>query len=282
MNILTRIRTNYSDFSKSNKKIADYILTKPNSLLNMTSQELGDRTNTSSATVVRFAKVLDLSGFESLKLCIAQLDQDNNIAIDPIVSKDDSVSLMLKKVSSLMKNTIDDLNETLSTHELADSIKMITEAEHIYCLGIGGSSLPAYDLYHKLNRSGKKCFYNFDSQMNIEMMYYVGRKDVIIAFSFSGLTKEILLAIEIAKKNQAKVIIVTKNNSSELSDKVDKLLLVSDSESLYRVGAITSIASSMVVSNLLYLGSLQHSLDNDLDEKIILLTDAVNKLGKEK
>src|SRR5690625_502616 len=55
----------------SEKKIASYIIKHPSEVLSLTASELGKRSSTSSAAVIRLCKSLNLKGFPELKLRIA-------------------------------------------------------------------------------------------------------------------------------------------------------------------------------------------------------------------
>src|SRR5699024_3229229 len=101
---------------------------------------------------------------------------------------------------------IDDLLAFLDHQSIEKAVQLLRKAETVYLVGIGASSLTTYDLYHKFNRAGKKACFNFDAHMNLEFMNYSTVNDVVIAVSYSGLTKEVLLACEIAQKNQTPII----------------------------------------------------------------------------
>lgn len=281
MNILESIRKMYSSFSKSNKSIADFILEEKGKIISMSAKEIGDSSGTSSATVVRFAKTLGFDGLEEMKYAMASIKEEKINRINPIISANDSSKVMIQKMSSLLITTIEDLNYTLDGDSLQQAIDLVKNAQNIYCLGIGASSLSAYNLYHKLNRSGKKSFFNFDAQMSIEFMHFSTSKDAVIAFSYSGLSREVILACQIAQKNKVPIIVITQNAESELAALASELLLVPDNEYYLRVGAISSLNSSMAVSDLLYLGSIQHLLGKEFEESIIEMTSSVNQLRKE-
>lgn len=56
MNILEYIKQNYEDFTDSEKLIADYLLSNNESIINLSAKEIGEITNTSAATLIRFSK----------------------------------------------------------------------------------------------------------------------------------------------------------------------------------------------------------------------------------
>lgn len=75
-NIISTIRENYDDMSKSFKKVADYILnnTKEVSLYKNMST-LAEKIEVSKATVIRFAKHLNLEGSKELQKKLREIEQ---------------------------------------------------------------------------------------------------------------------------------------------------------------------------------------------------------------
>ncbi|MFD2306679.1 MurR/RpiR family transcriptional regulator [Enterococcus termitis] len=283
MDAMKLIRQKYKDFSKVNRKIADYILKDPTLVLSLTANEIASNSGTSPASVTRFSKSLTFEGWEELKLSIAakQGAEKGIKMIDPIVAADDSIETLCIKVESLLNTTVGDLFDLIDKQALQRSIEQIKSAETIFTIGIGSSSLTAYDLYHKFNRAGKKAVFNYDVHMQFEFLNYATPKDVLIAISYSGMSKEVLIACEIARQNQTKIIFITRNEDEKIRQLSDEVLLVPANEHLLRVGAIASIASTMAVGDVLYLGSIQDELETSLAQNMMDTKKLVEKL-KEK
>lgn len=283
MEALERIRQSYKEFSKTNKKIADTVLRSPKKILSETASEIASKSGTSAASIVRFTKLLGFSGLEEFKLSIATergLSQNKKI-IDPIVSSEDSVGELAEKVEALISSTMVDLKNLLVESEVEEAINKIKEAETVYLLGIGASSLTAYNLYHKLNRAGKKAIYNFDAHMNLEFINYATERDVVIAISYSGETKEVLFPCKKAKENKCHIVFITRNSGADIKELVDTVILVPDNEHVVRIGAISSITSSMAIGDILYLGSIQDEMETSIQKRMIETNDLVNQLKKE-
>lgn len=280
MEIMVEIRQRYKTFSKTNKKLADFILTQPQALLKMTASEIAEHSQTSPASVVRFARNLGLAGLEELKIALAS-EQGRNAqktVVDSIVSPQDSTRMICEKVANLVENTIEDLLYLIDEEKMQAAIEALRQAETVYLLGIGASALTGYNLYHKFNRAGKRAVFNFDPHMNLTFLHNTTPKDVVIAITYSGLTKEVLLGCQHAKKNQTPVILITRNKSESLDELADIRLLLPDNEHLVRVGAISSITSSMAVGDMLYLGSIQEQSDEEISKRMIETNRWVSQL----
>ena len=245
----------------------------------MNASEIAGNTETSAASVTRFARSVGLEGLGALKLSVAYgrgESQNNNI--DPIISKDDSVEALCEKVVFLVKNSVADLLHTLDKNQVERAINLIKKSEQIYLFGVGASALTAYDLYHKFNRAGKKATFNFDPHVNLSFAHYSSKTDAAIAISYGGYTREVLLACEVAKKNDTPVIFITSNDGERVASLSDIILLTPNNERLARVGAISSTTSSMAVGDILYLGSIQEQLFADIPKQMLETHRLVNLL----
>jgi DNA-binding MurR/RpiR family transcriptional regulator len=71
-NVLHQIESKYQNFTKSEKKIADFILKCPHLIIKMSVQDLAKEINTSTASIVRFSKKITDQGFQELKIYVSR------------------------------------------------------------------------------------------------------------------------------------------------------------------------------------------------------------------
>lgn len=259
-NVILKIRKEYHEFSNSQKLIADFIMENRDSIIDMTAHEIGVHSGSSSASVVRFAKNIGFSGLESLKRQIAIDSQMPSPSIDPIIKKNDGVKEISEKVNELISNGLKDLFYQIDIDSMEAAIESLRNANKIFIFGIGASALPAYDLYHKLNRVNKTAIFDFDNHMTLEFIHYAKENDVVLSFSYSGNSIETIFPVEAAKEKGIKTISVTSNPNSRLGELSDIILNIPRSESVVRVGAFTSKINSMVVADVLYFGIISPNL----------------------
>lgn len=283
MEVLSKIRKEYEKLSKANRKIADYFLHHSDRVIKQTALEIGEASGVSPATVVRFVKKIGFNGLDELKVQLAseKAAKGNDQEIDPIISSGDSIELLCSKVESLMKETTSDVFTTLDKEVLENAIAAIKKAKTVFLFGIGSSSLTAYDLFHKFNRAGKRANFVFDVHIGIEMLSYATPEDVVIAISYSGQTKEVILACEYARQKNVHLIVITRNNGSRIKELADEALIVPGNEHLLRVGAISSMYSSMIVGTALYLGVIQDQIENKIEQNMITTKNWISPLKEE-
>ena len=74
---------------------------------------------------------------------------------------------------------------------LEEAVEAVKRARKIYLLGLGASYASAYDLFHKLRRAGFDASCYQDINMVTEFFSYLDHRDVVLAFSYSGLIEQL-------------------------------------------------------------------------------------------
>ena len=262
--IILKIRESYPRISKSEKALADYILEYTVDILSMTANEIAAASGVSSATVIRYVKKLDVSGLDAFKLALASVQQSRNNEwkmTDSIISAGDTLQDIVTKMKNRSETAMNDFFYQIDYESLQKAVKKLQTARHIYTVGVGASYMPAYDLFHKLRRAGFDANCYTDINMMVEFLNYFNENDVIIAFSYSGQSKEVLYACNQAKNHKATVIAVTRNDTSPILDIADIPLKIPANEDVQRIGAFESLETSLMMEWLLFLGVIQSNFE---------------------
>lgn len=263
MDVKNQVLNQYHSLKKSSQEIADTLLTNPNIFLTKNAQELGKLTNTSAASIIRFCKQLNYKGLKDFQIELAKSwsqKKKKPEEINMIVTKNDRPGTIMTKLRVSLTKNIEDTVRLIDIQSLNQAVALLEKAKSIYLEGIAGSSFAAKDLFYKLIRSGRNVYYNDDVHLALERAYYSRKKDLMICFSYSGQTTELLLAARQAKKNKTPIIAVTRDHDSPLSRIASLVLALPDNENLLRVGAINSTSAEMFISNLLYLSTITQDL----------------------
>lgn len=281
--VILKIRERYNQMSKAEKKISDFVMSDSRGCLGMTAVDIAAESGVSSASIIRYVQRLGFDGLEGFKMALAAagVQESEEHMVDPIISREDNLDSMCDKLEVLINTAFQDFFYQLDTKRLAHAVAAIKGARQIYLMGIGASMLPAYDLFHKLRRANFRADYYQDINMMQEFFNYIDERDVVIAFSYSGQSQEILYASEIAKKQHATVIAVTRKRESVLQDIADICLFVPDKEAVMRIGAFTSLQTSIMMSNLIYMGVIQENLEQ-IEQELIKTRKMVKGLKTEK
>ena len=247
--LLINIKSNYSKMSKTEKRIADYLLANANNLAPVSITELSDLTDASEATIVRFAKRVGCSGYQQFKL---QLAKEERHIVNKSISKDDGFLDMYQKVCDDIYASLLKTRDNLSNGSLEQAYEAIIKAKTIYLMGVGNSYAVCLDAYHKLSRIGLDVHICFDNHFQIISACQSNQKSTIIAVSHSGYTRDIIESINIAKANKAKVILITSDKKSPAAKIADIVLSTSSDEINYRILGLSSRYAQLAIFDTLY------------------------------
>ncbi len=280
MSSLLRIKERMSSYTESERRIADYIIDNKDEVIGESSQVVAKKTDTSPSSVVRFSKRLGYVGFTDLKLAIAADKELPEIDIlESIIESNDDVHAMIQKAQHANQNTFLKTYKLLDERRLESSIKALTEADNIFIVGLGGSSIVAQDLYHKLTRINRRCTYSQDFHMFLTGLTFISSQDVCIAFSYSGETFEANLALKQAKDRGATTISITSNPRSSITKYSDHVLIIPQEEKELRLGAIASRFALLALSDLLYFGIAKNNLDK-ISDNLESTRELLKELGR--
>ena len=255
MDYLIKIKERWDEFTPSDKKIGEYIVDNPEQIVNYNTLELADLIDTSQSAIIRFIKKIGYKGYIDFKIDVAKsLEESNDFFLDEVITKNESIENIISKSKNNVLSTIEKTYALIDTEAIKSAIDDINKANNIYLAGVGSSGLICEDFSYKLQRSGKKVFYQVDAHTNLALVANIDKDDLLIAISYSGLTKEILIASEYAKKVGAKVISISKTQNSALANNSNELLLIPEIEREMRYGAISSRLSSQIITDILYYG----------------------------
>ena len=133
-------------------------------------------------------------------------------------------------------------------------VAMMSRAETINLFGMGSSLLSARDLYYKLIRANVRCNINDDWHVQLVYATNMGEGDLAIAFSYSGLTHEVIECSRRAKKRGAQLIAITRaGHDSEFVRLADQTLYVASTESIFRSSASASRISQLDIVDILFM-----------------------------
>ena len=140
------------EFSKGQKRIADYILRSYDEAAFMTAAKLGETVGVSESTVVRFAYSLGLDGYPALQEALQELIRHRLTSVQRIrlaatIPQDE----MLRKVLTSDMNNIRATIDMIDNETFRNAIDAILGARRIYVLGVRSSLALAQFLSYYLD-----------------------------------------------------------------------------------------------------------------------------------
>ncbi|MBY0148893.1 MurR/RpiR family transcriptional regulator [Neobacillus niacini] len=238
----------------SERKIAQYILENPRSILDSTVNDIGAQAKTSGAAVIRLCKSLGLNGFQDLKVRIAgDLVKPAEQGYRDIEPGESYFSIVQKTTSNSIQS-IRDSAEIINYEELERAVQTLLSAQNVHFFGIGASNIIAKDAQQKFLRIQKNATAFTDTHLVATLIANAKEDDVVFAISHSGETAEVVKVMSLAKERGVKTISLTKYGQSSVASLADIKLFTSYSgEAAFRSAATSSRLAQLYMMDIMFL-----------------------------
>ena len=250
-NVMTRIRVRHPSLGPSTRSIADFILENPRQVVGMSVTELAEATGASDGSVINLCRQLDLSGFQQLKLSLAQEVVQPVQFIHEDLRPTDTTPTVCRKTFHAGIQALRDTLSILDADAVDEAVRLIREADRVEIYGIGSSAPIAEDAQYRMLRIGIDARVVVDSHIQAISASRTGPNVTVLTISHSGATHETLAATRLAKEAGAKTIIVTNFSSSPLQAYADVKLFTMARETKFRTEAMTSRIAQLCVLDAL-------------------------------
>ena len=213
-NILFTLSNDFEKFSRSEQKVARFMIDYPREVIQMNAEEISDRTQVSPATVVRLAKKICKSGLPGLKIQVAsEIKVDDSLYTE--VNPSDDLDVMKHKLEFRISHAIGQTNQILLKDDVKKATDVVEQADDIYVFGMGASNLVAEDFQQKFIRIGKSVIQTLDTHL---MAVGLARPNsVLIVVSDSGETKESCHITRVASSLNIPIIAITHARNSTIA-----------------------------------------------------------------
>ena len=250
--VVLRVQELIPTLSKSEQRVAKYIIDHPDQVINLSVAALADAAGVSDPTVVRACKRLGFVCYQDLKVTLAQSIVTPLQNIHEQIAPDDDIQKIVGKVFNSAIHTLQYTYDNLQTGDVQNAAELLMSARRIFIFGIGASGAIALDLQHKLLRLGLDACAYADAHLQAITSVYCTREDVVVAISHSGSSKIIVDNVRMARDNGAKVISLTSVGRSPLSKMADICLFTASLETKYRILAISSRIAELTIIDSIY------------------------------
>ena len=250
-NVLPRIRSQHKSLGRSSRAIADFVLRRPEAVVQMSVTELAEATGASQGSVINFCRHLGMSGFQQLKLSLAQEVVKPVQYIHEDLNRADTPDIVCRKVFHSGIQALRDTLSVLDPKAVAQAVDILRGAQRIEIYGIGSSAPIAEDAHYRMLRIGLDAKSVTDSHIQAISASRTGPKVAVLTVSHSGATHETVTATQIAKAAGARTIVITNFARSPLQAHADVTLFTMARETKFRTEAMTSRIAQLCVIDAL-------------------------------
>jgi DNA-binding MurR/RpiR family transcriptional regulator len=267
LNCLGAIRSSYHKFSEKEKKIADYILEKPELVIHRTINEVAEDLNIADATVFRFSKHIGFKGFQAMKIALASEISTPIRTVAEETNKKDHEKALTEKIFTSNIRTLQNTIELLDNDSINKAIDLILHAKRVELYGTGGSSFVVMDALQKFVSTGIRACAFIDTKLQSMSASQLTDDDLAICISLSGSNKDTLNILKTVNKTGAKTIGITSNSKSPISLNVNVALYTDSEQTEYFSAPFTSQIAQICLIDAICLMLAHQKKTKDLSEK---------------
>lgn len=250
-NIILQIQATYNQLTRTEKKVADYVMQNKTSVLYMSITDLAEASDVGDASVYRFCRTLGLQGYQEFKmklsLSLSEAEESRGSS-----GEDDVGETLAHRIMQMHMNAIRESYMLVNRSMLDKFVRMMENARRIFFFGIGDSLLTAEEARNKFLRITGKAVCISDPHMQSMAASTATEEDLIIIISYSGATKDNIHVANEAKEAGAGIAVITHFKKSPLTAYADAVLLCGAEESPLDGGSMSAKMGQLYLIDLLF------------------------------
>jgi len=277
-----RISAAHGDLSRKHKQLARFILDNKYFISFASASQAADKTDTSAATVVRFAQSLGYEGFSEMQAAIrAELPNYMSAAeriqerLESPIEPDD----LLQKVFHTDITNIERTASNLMRADLDGALQAIVNTRRIWVIGSGISATSAMYLAHSLRIIGFDARFNINEGLSLAVdAAQFGPDTLVIALDMWRYVRSTTDTVALARKYGARIIAITDSIVSPLAQMADFAFEVAADGAAHSLSVVAVLSLiNVMIASLSYLvpkqtmESLRRVDSNYLDNNLLVL-----------
>ena len=269
-------------FKPAEKAVAAYVLSHPEQVMNMSVSEAARDIEVGESTVIRFCRALGYKGYQEFKLRLAQdLVEPVEFIHENISFADNSIELAQKVFQTNIK-AVEDTSRVLDPEMIEVAARALAGARKVDIYGVGYSSFTALDAKLKLARLGLIADAYGDAHLQAMAAASLAKGDVAVGISHSGSTRDVVDALNAARKCGAITISITNFSPSPITRISDLVLLTASPESPLGGEVLTSRIAQLCVIDVLVVALVRGVGAVELGERCLDLIKKTSEAVKKK
>ncbi|WP_428964708.1 MurR/RpiR family transcriptional regulator [Micromonospora fluostatini] len=264
--VLARVRSGVDDLTGALRRVADHVLSDPETAARSTIVELAERSGTSPATITRFCRAMGFDGYADLRLGIAAetgraRSAGWTVDIGREIQPGDPLDRVLEQLMAADTQAMHDTAALLDLTEVERAAVAIAGAGRVTIVGAGGSALVGQEMQLSLHRIGVAAWAWNDVHDGLASAALLGEGDAALGISHTGQTRETVEMLAEAGSRGATTVALTGFPRSPLAELADVVLLTASQPTTFRPDALSARHPQLVVLDLLYIAVAQRTHD---------------------
>lgn len=231
---------------------------------------------TSRIDIARAALIFGFQGLQSLKIALAvEVYAPDKNAYQNISPDDSNRDIAIK----LFQNIMDGLQDTLKILDfnvVDAAVDSLMQARRVDIYGFGNSATVCRDIETRFLRFGMMVHAYSDAHIQVTSASLLNEKDVVIAVSHTGASKDLLESVRVAQSRGAGILAITSYAQSPLARLADITLVGMGREIHYQSEAVASRLIHMAIADFLYM-AIAMRMSNEYWENIRRMREVISK-----
>lgn len=261
--VFTRINREYYHLTSAERKIADHIMLQRQDCQFMSISELAEAAEVAEATVSRFCRRMGYKGYSAFKLAVASSVAGSR-STSPLYSEvaaEDEVGEMCRKICEADVEAVTQTMAALDPAAVAAAADMVLAADRVLCMGLGGSMILAREAAHLFSTAMPNFYAVEDSHFQAIRCAMLAPGDLVIYFSYSGATRDLVDVMKIARDRGAATILITRFPKSPGASLADVVLECVAKEGPFQMGSVAARMGQLYLTDVLFNEVCRRDMD---------------------
>ena len=230
-NVLQRIAGRLPYLPTALRQVGEYVLERPDTTQSMSITTLAAEVGVAESTVSRFVREVGLSGYQALRLGVAEAAFAQRAQAEPAqgfvyegITGTDGAAEVIAKIRNSSEQALARTAEGLDPTALERAAQALERARTVVFTCMGSSSIAAEDGVMRFTRAGKRCVLYRDQSLQAMVATVVDAEDLLVAISDSGRSTSVVEVVRGARAHGAATVAITSAPDSPLARAADVAL----------------------------------------------------------
>lgn len=222
--LVRRLKEGADAFSKNQRTLARHVLKNYESVAFATVSQLAEESGVSEATVVRFAKALDFSGYPEFQKEVRRLLRADlrgverfKLGAEPRAER----QTPLDAVAGKERENISALYDSFDARAFANAVRMLRRASEVAIVGTRSTAALARHMWFALDKIGIEATrVSAITSETYDLLSRMGKGDCVVVIGFPRYLREHVKLLEFAKARRLATLTITDSTFSPLQGDV--------------------------------------------------------------
>ncbi len=224
-----RLETHFPDLTKSEQRIASYLLSDYDEAAFLPAAKLANRLDVSEATIVRFARAVGYDSFPELRRCLQEMFRAKVSPAARLQRKladlKSGEGHVLTKIIDMELQYLTEAERSIDPADFDRAVEMIAGGRRVFVFGLGPSRILADLVLIRLRRFGFPTYNLIESGRDLlEKLLLLQPDDAVLATGFQRVTGELVAVLDHSHRTGCPTVLLTDMLGPAFKDKADIVL----------------------------------------------------------